>query len=133
MSENLELVRSIYADWQRGDFGRPDWVDPEIEYVWIGGPAPGAWTGVTEMIDSFRYWLGAWQKWRVHGDELRELDGDRVLAFVHASGRGKTSGIDLSSESMSFVQVFHISDHKVTRLLNYFDRAGALADLGIEE
>jgi hypothetical protein len=35
--ENLDLVRSILAAWEQGDFRKAEWADPEIEHATIGG------------------------------------------------------------------------------------------------
>jgi hypothetical protein len=92
-SANVDLVRPIYADWERGDFSSADWADPEIEYVWPDGLAPGSSTGLVGMAEAMRGVLSAWEDFRVEAVECRELDDERFLVFTRASGRGKASGL----------------------------------------
>ena len=47
-SANLELARSIYAAWGRGDFSSVEWADPEIEFVIFDGLSRGRWVGLVQ-------------------------------------------------------------------------------------
>jgi ketosteroid isomerase-like protein len=134
VSQNLDLVRSIYADWERGAYGRVDWADREIEWVLADGPAVGRWTGHDGMAAGFREFLGAWQDFRTEVEEIREIDSEHVVVRSLASGRGKASGIDLGTTPFTHaITVFRIRAGKVVRLAIYGSQERALADLGLEE
>ena len=127
------MVRSICTAWDQGDFTTVAWAHPEIEFVLTGGPADGSWTGIAGMAEGWRAWLGAWEDFRAEPDEYRALDGERVLALLRGSARGKTSGVELGRVRTKAAALFHVRGDTVTRLVVYFDRERALADLGLSE
>jgi ketosteroid isomerase-like protein len=131
MSENLDLVRSIYADWERGDFSSARWAHPDIGYVLPDGPSPGKWKGTAQMPDAFRDFLSTWEGFRLEVDVYRELDDQRVLVLTHRSGRGKTSGLEVGQLRSRAADLLHVPDGKITKLVVYFDRDRAFADLGL--
>jgi ketosteroid isomerase-like protein len=131
--ENVEIVRSIYADWERGDYSSAEWAHPEIEYVFADGPAPGTWRGLAGMAKGWRDFLSAWEDPRPAAEEYRELDDERVLVFFRRSGRGKASGVELGQMQSKGATLFHLRGGKVTRLVIYHDGGRAFADLGLVE
>jgi ketosteroid isomerase-like protein len=130
VSANLDLVRSIYAAWERGDFSSAEWAHPKIEWVVPDGPTPGRWTGVANMARAWRSVLSAWENFRMKADEYRELDDERVLVLHQWSGRGKTSGLEVAQMQTNAATIFHIRDGKVTKLVSCWDADRALADIG---
>jgi ketosteroid isomerase-like protein len=131
--ENLEIVRSIYAEWDHGDFSSLEWAAPEIEYVIVDGPEPGSWSGAAAMAATMRSILNAWENARIEADEYIELDDERVLVLNHLTGRGKASGLEVGQMKRNGAAILHCHDGKVTRYVSYNDRDRALADLGLGE
>ena len=130
MTENLDLVRSIYANWERGDFRSTAWADPRIELVITEGLAGEVFHGLDSTAQGWRDWLSAWDGYRAQAQEYRALDGERVLVLGRMSGRGRIGGVSSETETAN---VFHLREGKVVRLELYRDRSKAFADLGLEE
>jgi ketosteroid isomerase-like protein len=130
MSENLDLVRAIYADWERGDYSSTDWAHRDIEFVIADGPSPGRSTGLGGMAEMVGDDLKAFREASQTAEGFRELDEQRVLVLNRYIAHGKTSGLSVRSKGAN---LFHIVDGRVTRLVHYWDRNRALADLGLAE
>jgi ketosteroid isomerase-like protein len=132
--ENVDLVRSIFAAFEHGDFTRaPEWAHPDIEYVIIDGPAPGSWTGLPGLAEGSYNLLRAGEDLRLEADEYRELDDERVLVLTLVRGRGKASGLDVGKLHARLAQLFHVRDDKVSRVVVWIDGERAFADLGLSE
>ena len=131
--ENVEIVRVICASWDRGDYGSIGWAHPEIEFVVADGPSPGRWIGIAGLAEGWREWLNAWEDFRQQAVEYRELDDERVLVSFRATGRGKTSGVDLAEVHPLGAGVFHVREGRVTRFVAYIDHERALQAVGLRE
>ena|SRR5215204_445131 len=85
--ENLELVRSLYAAWERGDWGPIEWAYPQIQWVSADGPSPGTWTGLESMAEGWRDWL------RLGGTSAsRSTSTARWTRSACCAGRGQRAG-----------------------------------------
>ena len=126
----VDLVRSIFESWERGDVGSAAWADPAIEFGVHDGPAPRTVSGLAAMADAMRDFLSAWKEWSVKADAYHQLDDERVLVLQHYSAKGKTSGLTIGGAPGA--NLFHVRDGRVTRLVCYLERHRALDELGID-
>lgn len=127
---NLDLVRGIYESWERGDFSRTAaWAHPEIECVSFGGPITGAFTGPAAIDEGLRTLLDTLDDARPTAEEYRDVDDERILVLGRLRGREKGTG---AAVEQLRANLFRIRDEKVVRLIFYWERARAFADLGLD-
>jgi hypothetical protein len=132
--ENAEVIRAMIERWNNGDrdvAAIAEYADPAIElqtpFASVGGEPYKGYVGIEHWMrdvdDQF-------SEWHIEIDELRPV-AKRVLAIVTVTGRGRASGVALNFASAS---VFDFgSDHRVTRMHIYAERADAVKALGLEE
>ena len=128
-AENVEVVRSLYEDWLRGDMGF-DRLDPEISMV-ESDALPGAVSArgidaVKRYIESFAKY---WEEVRFEPEEFIDA-GDSVVVVARLVGRGKRSGIEVTHR---WAYVWTVRGDKALSMVGYADRAEALKVVGLEE
>jgi ketosteroid isomerase-like protein len=132
--ENVEIVRGLYARWDRGDFSLTPEIseifDPKVQTVWVdwildadsdvGLEAFGAtWTRV----------LAGWKEARMTAEEVRDA-GDSVVVAVRFRAKGRKT--DLPFEGR-YGHLWTFRGGKVIRLEGYTAFANALEAVGLRE
>src|SRR5713101_7433391 len=75
-ASNLDLVRSVYADWDRGDYRSVAWAHPEIEFAFVDFFGLGDGRGVAKMAEVWFEFLRTWEEFHNEARDYRELDAE---------------------------------------------------------
>jgi ketosteroid isomerase-like protein len=121
---DVEVVRRGREAWSRGDLDAmlAETTD-DFEFrplpQFVEEPVRGH-DAVREFLE---LWRGSWETYETDVDEIVDLGDGRVLVLCWQRGVGPDSGI---VAHMDWAQIFTVRDGKVTRCLNFEDRAAAL-------
>jgi ketosteroid isomerase-like protein len=130
--ENVEVVRALFTAWNQDEL--EDFLDC-ISPEWEWHPArlfPGTDAvyrgkqGFTRFWKTFRE---PWESIRVEIERIEDL-GDRVLALMLFYGKGKLSGVDVTTE---YANLFTLRDGLITYQVGYGDWKSALEAAGLKE
>jgi ketosteroid isomerase-like protein len=127
--ENVEIVRSILAAWETGDFSAATWADPEIHF--IPGGLESDTHGIEALSKQWRESLDSWDEFATVPEEFFDAEDGRVLVLVRFRGKGKGSGAPIVD--FEGAQLFSVRDGKVVRLALFTDRSEALEAAGLSE
>jgi ketosteroid isomerase-like protein len=131
--ENVEVVRRIYAEWERGNFSAGvERFAPDIRFeTWMPDASENVnANGIAELRDFMRNWFAQWKNYRVIGDEFREVGDDKVFVAGRQAATGHQSGAEVESPGFS---VWTFRDGKVVSLFLNYDRQNALKAAGLSE
>lgn len=129
----MELVRSLYARWAKGDLGGWDAVDSEIEFARIGPTGTGLdgeFRGVEALGTALAEWLESWTEITVQAERIVDLEDGRVLVLSHQTGRGRGSGTPLD---LRMADIWTVRDGRLVRWETYWNRDDALEAAGLSE
>jgi ketosteroid isomerase-like protein len=129
--ENVEIVRRLFAEWERGNFWTGDYFDPDVRVTWVDpilAPRPET-RGIAELTEGMVDFLGTWDRLTATAEEVIDA-GDRVVTVELWRGRGKASRATTEVRQGS---VLTISRGKVRRMVVYRDPADALEAAGLSE
>ncbi len=128
--ENVELVRSAYqAGAERGPAAALDFFHREAEWhPQREDPDSTPRRGREAIMRYFDQWLDAWQDFRMEPESLLDA-GDKVVALIRITGRGRSSGIEFPE--LQSAHVITLRESQIVRVQAFSDRDEALQAAGL--
>lgn len=126
MSGNADVVCACIEAWNRDDVEavvsllHPAFVLEAVQ------PA-GVFHGPDGFLRFREELLAAWDEFRISAEKTLE-SGERVLAYVHVSGRGKGSGIEIDLHA---AHLYTVREGKIGAIKVFHDRDEALEASGL--
>jgi ketosteroid isomerase-like protein len=125
--ENVEVVRRLFTALEETELQELlGLFDPDVEWL----ATEGSFHGIEGVVNSYIEWMEPWEEHSVEPEEFVESGDDRVLATIHLTGRGGQSGMEIDQR---FFQLYTVRDGKITRMVEYVDRARALQAAGLQD
>jgi uncharacterized protein len=128
---NIDLVRAGFEAFARGDMESvlrlcdEDILVTQPVEMPDAAPLPRGHAGVLENIAK---WPGQWDDY--HAEVVRAVDiGDHVVATVHQTGRGKSTGIPVATQAH---MVFAIRQGKIAEWRVFLDEDEAFDAVGLQ-
>jgi ketosteroid isomerase-like protein len=126
--ENVEVVQRWIAAFEADADAFEDTLDPEIEWFpFESNHTPSR--GIEGAMGIREGWLDAWDEMLADLEDVAER-GDHVVASVHVTGRGRTSGIEVD---VRLHLHFKFRAGKIVYIYEHEDKAAALAAAGLSE
>ena len=130
MSENVELVRTVYDAFNRRDWGEAfRFADPDFEFSIQRGPNAGVHRGREEVQGMLEDQASAFDRWEIEPEEFFERD-DLVVAFVKFLLRPKDSDAEFE---IRIGTLWTIRDGTVVSADGFPEREEALKAAGLAE
>ena len=128
--ENVELVRTVYEGWERGDFrAGSDLFAPDFE--WKQSPdavEPGSHRGAA-VGTALRHIFDVYEHYRIEAEEYLDA-ADAVVVVGRARGTARGSGMPLDQRNFL---VWRVRDGKLIGTEAFRNRSEALEAVGLRE
>jgi len=133
--ENVELVKAAFDAWNDGKLEDVlPFVAEDIEWLEVEGRPEVGMEGEVRGSETVRSMLESlfetWETYRLEPEQVRDLGGDRVIAVMRESARGRASGAEVASR---WGYLLTIRDGKLARVEAYRDPKRALEAAGLSE
>jgi ketosteroid isomerase-like protein len=131
--ENVEIARRAAA----AAFAQPldlellrEVADPDLVLTTNWGVDETEHHGVQGFVDAIAEMSAAWDPWHQDVERMVDAGGDRVVALMRLTARGRESGVPVD---FRWAMVIEVHGGRISTARVFIDHAEALNAVGLEE